>query len=81
MLEEARAAGATIGREPAKMFWGGYSGAFVDPEGHPGEIAQNPHWTIAPGRVDDVRALAEHVDRAGTDDEDGHQRDRRLEPR
>ena len=44
--EQARAAGATIGREPAETFWGGYSSLFVDPEGHPWEIAHNPHWTL-----------------------------------
>ena len=44
--EEARAAGATIGREPAETFWGGYSAVFIDPEGHPWEIAHNPHWTL-----------------------------------
>ena len=48
VIEEARAAGATIGREPAETFWGGYSALFVDPEGHPWEIAHNPHWTITP---------------------------------
>jgi predicted lactoylglutathione lyase len=46
VIEEARAAGATIGREPAETFWGGYSGAFVDPEGHPWEVAHNPRWTL-----------------------------------
>ena len=46
VIEEARAAGATIGREPATTFWGGYSGVFLDPDGHPWEIAHNPHWTI-----------------------------------
>jgi len=40
------AAGATIGRPGAKTFWGGYSGVFVDPDGHPWEVAHNPHWTI-----------------------------------
>ncbi len=45
-IEEARAAGATIGREPAETFWGGYGGVFVDPDGHPWEIAHNPHWRI-----------------------------------
>jgi hypothetical protein len=45
-IEEARAAGATIPREPAETFWGGYSGVFVDPDGHPWEVAHNPHWTI-----------------------------------
>jgi predicted lactoylglutathione lyase len=46
VIEEARAAGATIGREPAETFWGGYSAVFVDPDGHPWEIAHNTHWTI-----------------------------------
>jgi predicted lactoylglutathione lyase len=48
-IEEARAAGATIGREPAETFWGGYSGVMIDPEGHPWEIAHNPHWTVTEG--------------------------------
>ena len=45
-LEEARAAGATIGRPGAETFWGGYSGLFLDPDGHPWEVAHNPHWTL-----------------------------------
>jgi len=45
-IEEARAAGARIVREPAATFWGGYSGVFVDPDGHPWEVAHNPHWTV-----------------------------------
>ena len=47
VIEEARRAGSRIAREPAATFWGGYSGVFVDPEGHPWEVAHNPHWTIA----------------------------------
>ena len=46
MIDEARAAGATIGREPAETFWGGYSGVFIDPAGHPWEVAHNPRWSI-----------------------------------
>ncbi|HEY6634768.1 MAG TPA: VOC family protein, partial [Acidimicrobiia bacterium] len=46
VVEEARSAGATIGREPADTFWGGYSGVFIDPDGHPWEVAHNPGWTI-----------------------------------
>ena len=46
VVEEARAAGAQIVREPAETFWGGYSAVFVDPEGHPWEVAHNPHWRI-----------------------------------
>jgi hypothetical protein len=46
VVEEARTAGATIGREPAETFWGGYSALFVDPDGHPWEVAHNPRWTV-----------------------------------
>ncbi len=46
VIAEARDAGATIGREPGPTFWGGYSGIFVDPEGHPWEVAHNPGWHI-----------------------------------
>jgi catechol 2,3-dioxygenase-like lactoylglutathione lyase family enzyme len=46
VIEEARRAGARIAREPAATFWGGYSGVFVDPDGHPWEVAHNPHWTV-----------------------------------
>jgi uncharacterized protein len=48
VIEEARAAGARIGREPATTFWGGYSGVFIDPDGHPWEVAHNPDWTVLP---------------------------------
>jgi predicted lactoylglutathione lyase len=47
VIEEARAAGGRIGREGAATFWGGYSGLFLDPDGHPWEVAHNPHWTVA----------------------------------
>jgi len=46
VIEEARAAGAAIVREPAETFWGGYSAAFTDRDGHPWEVAHNPRWTI-----------------------------------
>ena len=46
VIEEARSAGASIPREPGETFWGGYSGMFVDPDGHPWEVAHNPRWTI-----------------------------------
>jgi uncharacterized protein len=48
VIEEARTAGATIGREPAETFWGGYSAIVIDPDGHPWEIAHNPHWQLTP---------------------------------
>jgi uncharacterized protein len=46
VLDQARQAGAEIGREGDKTFWGGYSGIFIDPDGHPWEIAHNPGWTL-----------------------------------
>jgi predicted lactoylglutathione lyase len=46
VLREAETAGGTVPRAGAATFWGGYSGVFVDPEGHPWEVAHNPHWTI-----------------------------------
>jgi len=45
-MAAARAAGATVVKEPQKVFWGGYSGYFADPDGHLWELAHNPHWTI-----------------------------------
>jgi catechol 2,3-dioxygenase-like lactoylglutathione lyase family enzyme len=47
VIEQARRAGARIAREGADTFWGGYSGVFVDPDGHPWEVAHNPRWTLA----------------------------------
>jgi uncharacterized glyoxalase superfamily protein PhnB len=47
IIDESRKAGATIAREPAKTFYGGYSGIFHDPDGHPWEIAHNPGWSLA----------------------------------
>jgi uncharacterized protein len=47
VMEEAERAGATIARRGAETFWGGYSGVFIDPDGHPWEVAHNPGWTIA----------------------------------
>jgi uncharacterized protein len=46
VVAQAEAAGARIGRPPAETFWGGYSGVFLDPDGHPWEVAHNPRWTI-----------------------------------
>lgn len=46
VIEQARSAGASIAREPSETFWGGYSGLFIDPDGHPWEVAYNPRWTI-----------------------------------
>jgi hypothetical protein len=46
IMEEARKAGATIARAGGTTFWGGHSGVFVDPDGHPWEVAHNPGWKL-----------------------------------
>jgi uncharacterized protein len=43
---DAIAAGAIAITKPAKVFWGGYSGNFADPDGHLWEVAHNPFWTL-----------------------------------
>ena len=51
VIAQAEAAGAHISRRSVETFWGGYSGVFVDPDGHPWEVAFNPRWTLrADGR-------------------------------
>ena len=39
-------AGATALKAPEKVFWGGYSGYYADPDGHVWEVAMNPFWPI-----------------------------------
>jgi hypothetical protein len=46
VMATAEQAGAMIVRPADTTFWGGYSGVFLDPDGHPWEIAHNPGWTI-----------------------------------
>ena len=46
VLEQVRAAGGEIRRPGKETFWGGYSGLFADPDGHPWEVAHNPGWTL-----------------------------------
>jgi uncharacterized glyoxalase superfamily protein PhnB len=41
-IELARKAGATIVKEPQKVFWGGYHAYFSDPDGYYWEVAYNP---------------------------------------
>ena len=47
-LGRAVAAGARISRAAQATDWGGYNGYFVDPDGHPWEVAHNPFWPIGP---------------------------------
>lgn len=52
VLAGAAAAGGTVLKPAEDAPWGGYSGYFADPDGHPWEVAWNPHWTIGEdGRV------------------------------
>ena len=43
VINEARGIGATIVKEPQKVFWGGYSSYFSDPDGYFWEVAFNPY--------------------------------------
>lgn len=47
LLAEAVAAGATLLKPAEDACWGGYSGYFADPDGHPWEVAWNPFFPIA----------------------------------
>jgi uncharacterized protein len=40
-------AGGTALKAPEKVFWGGYSGYWADPDGHVWELAMNPFWPLA----------------------------------
>jgi uncharacterized protein len=52
VIAEAVAAGASLLKAAHATFWGGYSGYFADPDGHPWEVAHNPFWSIdGEGRV------------------------------
>ena len=39
--------GAKPLKKPEKVFWGGYSGYWADPDGHVWEVAMNPYWPLA----------------------------------
>lgn len=42
LFSELKEKGVQIVKEPEKVFWGGYSGYFADPDGHLWEVAYNP---------------------------------------
>jgi catechol 2,3-dioxygenase-like lactoylglutathione lyase family enzyme len=46
IIGEARANGAEITRQPSRTFYGGYAGAFRDPDGHLWEVAHNPGFGL-----------------------------------
>jgi catechol 2,3-dioxygenase-like lactoylglutathione lyase family enzyme len=47
-MDQAASAGATVVKQPQKVFWGGYSGYFKDPDGYLWEVAYNPHFWVGP---------------------------------
>lgn len=52
VFAHAMACGAQSVKVPEKVFWGGYSGYFADPDGHLWEVAFNPFFPLSPeGRV------------------------------
>ena len=48
VMQQAVKAGATLVKKPQKVFWGGFSGYFKDPDGHLWEVAHNPFSWIGP---------------------------------
>jgi len=47
LLAHAERVGASIVRPAQRADWGGYTGAFADPDGYVWEVAYNPDWTVA----------------------------------
>ncbi len=53
IFAHALACGAEPVKKPEKVFWGGYSGYFADPDGHLWEVAHNPYMPLSEeGRIE-----------------------------
>ena len=48
IIEHSVSVGAILVKTPQKVFWGGYSGYFKDPDGYLWEVAHNPHFWVGP---------------------------------
>ncbi len=46
LFKELDAKGVSIIKKPQKVFWGGYSGYFADPDGNLWEVAYNPYLVL-----------------------------------
>ena len=46
VIADLRAKGVKIMKEPQKVFWGGYSSYFADPDGFLWEVAYNPFFSF-----------------------------------
>ena len=44
IIDELKSKGVKIVKEPQKVFWGGYSSYFADPDDHRWEVAYNPFF-------------------------------------
>lgn len=44
IIRDLKAKGVKIAKEPQKVFWGGYSSYFVDPDDYHWEVAYNPFF-------------------------------------
>jgi catechol 2,3-dioxygenase-like lactoylglutathione lyase family enzyme len=53
VMEHAVSVGAKLVKPAQKVFWGGYSGYFQDPDGYLWEVAYNPHFWIGPKDQDE----------------------------
>ena len=51
VLAQAVRAGGVLLKAAETAEWGGYSGYFADPDGHPWEIAWNPFFVLEDGRL------------------------------
>ena len=49
ILAQAVETGDRLLKEAVEAEWGGYSGYFADPDGHPWEVAWNPHFPLHRG--------------------------------
>ena len=51
VLSNAVKAGGRLLKKACEAEWGGYSGYFADMDGHPWEIAWNPHFKLRRGQL------------------------------
>jgi len=51
VLSKAVNAGGRLLKKVRKAEWGGYSGYFADLDGHPWEVAWNPHFRMEQGNL------------------------------
>jgi len=49
IIRDLEAKGVQIAKQPQKVFWGGYSSYFVDPDGFHWEVAYNPFFSFDEG--------------------------------